>query len=187
MTGRRGLVIAMAVTALAGGLILLAGGRTWGRAVVTAANGAHVTIAVSGHGAEPALPPLGLVLLVLAGALVAARTWMRRIVGGVVVAVGASVIALGVASREDVASSLSSTAQRTYAVAHTGIGATTSGWAIVTVVAGVLAVAAGATTVIVGRRWPALGARYEPPTTSSRPVDESSAWEALDRGEDPTV
>jgi hypothetical protein len=52
---------------------------------------------------------------------------------------------------------------------------------LVAAFAGVVLLAAGVTVLLRGNRWPALGANYE--RTSDRPRD---AWEALDRGVDPT-
>jgi uncharacterized membrane protein (TIGR02234 family) len=61
------------------------------------------------------------------------------------------------------------------------------------VVAGLLGVAAGLLVVVRGRRWPGMGRRYERADAAApRPVvrtDEEraqAAWQALDRGEDPT-
>lgn len=187
MNGRRGLLTAMALAALAGVVALVASGRTWGHAVITTPSETRVSLSVSGHDAEAALPALGIGLIVLAGAILAARRWLRRVIGVVVVVLGGAVIALAVAARDDVASELTSTAQRTYAVADAGVAATTSAWAIATMIAGALAVLAGAATAVVGHRWPALGSRYDAPAARAERAGESSAWDALDRGEDPTV
>jgi uncharacterized membrane protein (TIGR02234 family) len=123
-------------------------------------------------------------LLVLVGAIIAARSWVRRIVGTLVVMTGGATIAVAIASRSDVANELRS---RAFGVAHVTVHSATSGWAVLTLIAGVVAVTAGAMTVIAGPHWPALGARYDAPTRRRSPDDESSNWEALDRGEDPTV
>jgi hypothetical protein len=49
----------------------------------------------------------------------------------------------------------------------------------------VLVGASGLATVLAGHRWPGMGARYErTPRPSGGTTD---AWNALDRGEDPTV
>jgi uncharacterized membrane protein (TIGR02234 family) len=64
-------------------------------------------------------------------------------------------------------------------------------WPVVALVAGVLGVAAGVLAVLRGRRWPGMGRRYERDTGAVPPprTDEDraqAAWQALDRGEDPT-
>jgi uncharacterized membrane protein (TIGR02234 family) len=184
MTGRRGLLIAIVGSAVAGALILIASGRTWGSTVQIAETGRRVPATVSGSAAEPSLPALGIALLVLVGAVIAARSWLRRVVGALVVMTGGAAIAVAVAARTDVASELRT---RAFGVAHVTVQPTTSGWAVLTLCAGVLAVVVGAVTMIIGPRWPALGSRYDAPTPRRSADGDGSSWEALDRGEDPTV
>ncbi|UOY02846.1 Trp biosynthesis-associated membrane protein [Blastococcus sp. PRF04-17] len=72
--------------------------------------------------------------------------------------------------------------------------ATVPSWPTLAVGAGVLAVGAGVLVVLRGRRWPAMGRRYErTPAGAPAPARRSDedraqdAWQALDRGEDPTA
>lgn len=188
MTGRRGYLAALTGCAVSGAVVLIAAGRVWGRAALTTVTGSIDHVSATGHAAEPALSALAIALLVLTAGVIAARGWLRRVVGLVVVAVGASVIALAVAARSDVASDLE---HQAFAVSHSTVPAHTSGWAVVTALAGVLAVCCGALTVLVGARWPALGARYDAIGARGAERDSDrramSEWDALDRGEDPTV
>ena len=188
MTSRRAFVAVLCGCAVSGAVVLLAAGRTWGTASLTTVTGSIDRVSVTGHAAESALPALGVALLVLAAGVIAARGWLRRVVALVVVFVGAAVVALAVASRSDVASALE---HRTFAVAHTSVPAHTSGWAVLTVIAGVVAVGCGALTAVLGSRWPALGSRYEAVGARRAEADAGGAavseWDALDRGEDPTV
>ena len=188
MTSRRGYLAVLAGCLISGVVVLIAAGRVWGRAALTTVTGSVDHVSASGHAAEPALPALAIALLVLTAGIIAARGWLRRIVGLIVVSVGASVVALAVAARSDVASELE---HRTFAVARSSVPAHTSGWAVVTAIAGLLAVLCGALTVLVGARWPALGARYDAAGARGRQGDSDvramSEWDALDRGEDPTV
>jgi len=184
MTGRRGLLIVIFCCGVAGALILLASGRTWGSTLQIAETGRRVPAEVSGSGAEPALPALGVALLVFVGAVLAARSWLRRVVGALVVMTGGAAIAVAIASRSDVAAELRS---RAFGVAHVTVHPTTSAWAVLTLIAGVVAVVAGAITVVSGPQWPALGSRYDAPAPRRQTETDGSTWEALDRGEDPTV
>jgi hypothetical protein len=184
MTGRRGLLAAVTGCLLSGALVLVFAGRVWGRTTLTAATGARIHASVTGRSVAPALPALGLALLVLAGAVVAVRSWLRRLVGLIVVVVGGTAVGIGLTSRHDVAAALG---RHAFAVSHATVHVSLSAWAVGTVIAGALAVAAGALTVIAGARWPALGARYETPAARPTADPASAAWEALDRGEDPTV
>ena len=189
MTGRRGLLAALAGCVAGGALVLLAAGRTWGRASLTAATGAHVSVHVSGRDAESALPALALALLVMAAAVVASRSWLRFFVGLVTVTLGGVVVGLALTSTGDVAAALQ---RRAFGVPAGAVHASLSAWAIVTAVGGAFAVVAGALTVLRGSRWPGLGARYDAPggdgeTTARRVEPATAAWDALDRGEDPTT
>jgi uncharacterized membrane protein (TIGR02234 family) len=58
-------------------------------------------------------------------------------------------------------------------------------WPYVALAGATLLTAAGALAVVRGRGWGAMSARYDAPV-GDRPVNESSLWDALDRGEDPT-
>jgi len=187
-TGRRGLVAALAGCAAGGALVLLAAGRTWGRASLTAQTGAHVSVHVTGRDAESALPAVGLALLVMAAAIVASRAWLRVAVGLVTVTLGGVVVGLALTSSGDVAAALQ---RRAFGVPAGAVHGSVSGWAVVTAVGGGLAAAAGALTVLRGSRWPGMGARYDAPgadaATTARAVEPATAaWDALDRGEDPT-
>lgn len=184
MTGRRGLLVVVVGCLSSGALVLLASGRVWGRATLTAATGARVHESVTGHAVAPALPALGFALLVLAGAVIAVRSWVRRLVGLVVVVVGGAVAGIGLTTHDEIAAALG---RHAFAVQHVAVRVPFSAWAMVTVVAGALAVLVGAATVLVGTRWPALGARYETPAARPQADPDVSTWEALDRGEDPTV
>lgn len=188
MTTRRTFLAVLGGCLIAGAAVLIAAGRTWDRATFRTVTGSVDRVSVSGHAVEPALPALAVALLVLTAGLIAARGWLRRLVGLVIVMVGAAVIALAVASRSDASRAL---AHRTFAVAKTSVPAHTSAWAVLCAVAGAVAVAAGALTVVVGTRWPALGARYDAAgARGGAPSSETKAtseWDALDRGEDPTV
>lgn len=188
--GRRVLATAVVAGAASGVVTWWASGRTWGRASLVAETGARVAVTVTGRSVEPAIAALGLALLVLAGAIVATRGWLRRLVGLVVVVLGGAVIGIAATSGSDVAAALR---QRAFGVAAASVSGGLSGWAVLCIVAAVLAVAVGAATVGWGARWPALGAKYEPPSAPpTRPdpdptMSADAAWAALDRGEDPTA
>ena len=188
MTGRRGLLVAMALDVIAGAMVLLASGRTWGHATYVAQAGAHVAVSATGRNAIAALPALGFALLVLAAAVVASRSWLRFAVGLVTVVLGGIVVGAAVTSTDDVEAALQ---HRAFGVPATAVHASLSGWAVVTAVAGGLAVVAGVMTVFRGSTWPGLGARYDAPSggePTPRPVEPTTAaWDALDRGEDPTT
>lgn len=190
---RRELGSVLAAAAVAGGLALSAGGQSW--ASVTAVRRPPlppVTVAVLGSDAAPLVPAAGLVLLAAAVALLAVRGWGRVVVGllmalagGVLGWSGLRVLLRGLTSAAVSLPGLGGTGDSTVTVhvAHT--------WPVLVLLAGALGVVAGAATVLRGRGWPGMGRRYErdagavaaPRTDEDR---AQAAWQALDRGEDPT-
>jgi len=161
---RRELTLAVVACLAAAGLALLAASRTW--TVETRARPAPLPAVVTGRtGGElvPALPALGLVALAGAGGLVATRGRGRSVLGALLVADG-------------------------LAMAATTAGQLgRSGWPVAGVVAGIVVSAVGVATLARGKSWPALGSGYERPRRSATPREsEADAWDAIDRGIDPT-
>jgi uncharacterized membrane protein (TIGR02234 family) len=186
--GRRELGVAVLGCVVGAALILLSGGRSWAHFSVVQPPLPAVHGVATGHRLAGATTSLGLVVLAAAVALIATRRLGRQLAGTLVVVVGviAVVVALHVAI--DPASSVAGAVAA--ATGRRGVAATTvsvSAWPWLTAVGGLVAAAVGALTVAHGRRWPAMGRRYE--AAASRPVkdDETSMWDALDRGDDPTV
>src|SRR5256885_13570983 len=136
---KRGLLVTVAMTAVAGALLLFASGRTWGAATVGGAGAARQHVSVTGHDVEPALSAIGLALLAMSVALLAARGPLRRIGGLIVVAIGAAALAGAFRARNDVGHKL---ALRVFASSARTIGGTRPAWWLVVVVAGALAIIA---------------------------------------------
>ena len=182
---KRALLGAVLGCAVAGALLLFAAGRTWGSATVRPDGGARQHVSVTGHAVASALPALGLALLALAMAMLAASGVLRRVAGLLVVTVGAAALAVAVRARGDVGHAL---AARVFASRASSVGGDRADWWLLAAFAGALAVAAGAAVVLgVGRRT-GLGARYDAPETAAKAgapaVDD---WDAIERGQDPTV
>ncbi|WFE30523.1 Trp biosynthesis-associated membrane protein [Solwaraspora sp. WMMD791] len=155
-----------------------------------------VEVVRTGADVLPWLPALALVGLAGAGAVLASRGLVRRLIGallavvGVAVLAGAAAVLVGVTPVGRAAAETASTAPHWPALAMAGA---------------LLSTAGGLVTVLRSGGWPAMGARYErtapgttaPGATSTRPAADRRAtsaprstldtWAALDRGEDPTV
>jgi formate hydrogenlyase subunit 3/multisubunit Na+/H+ antiporter MnhD subunit len=139
----------------------------------------------TGHAVEPALPALGIALLVLAVGIIAGRGRIRRLVGLVTALTALGTVAVAILGRGDVSSTLTGKEPGGLGIAvHAGA----NGWWIVALAGGLLALACGAATLAYGPRWAALGAKYEAPQADRAPIAASvDEWDALDRGEDPTT
>jgi len=182
---KRGTLVTVTMTAVAGALLLLASGRTWGAATVGAPGAARQHVSVTGHDVAPALSAIGLALLAMSVALLAARGPLRRIGGLIVVAIGASALAGGFRAHNDVGHKL---AARVFASSVQTVGGSRPAWWIVVVIAGVLAVVAGAATTIGAGQRGGLSSRYDAPATSTdEQAPPTDAWDAIEKGQDPTV
>jgi hypothetical protein len=171
MSPRGRLALVVVACAAAAVLALVAAGRPWEVEVtVRPAPLPELRTGRRGGDLRPWLPALGWVGLAGAGALLATRGVARRVVGGLLVLAGLG-LAIGGGS----------------AVA----GADPSPvWPVLTGLAGLVVTAAGGAAVAGGRHWPAMGARYERPVrepAGGAPDHPEALWDALDRGEDPTV
>jgi len=179
-----GAVVSCAVGAL---LVLLASGRQWAHTTLAdaAGGGGHTALSANGHNVAPSLPALGIALLALSAAILAAKGLMRRIVGVVVVFIAAAAVGVGITARGDVSSALE---HREVGVQGLVVHASANGWWLVATIGGVIAVGAGVFTVVRAEQWSALGAKYDAPSAPKPTKDPAAvAWDALDRGEDPTT
>ncbi len=188
MSPRRARLAGVAASAGGSLLVLLAASRRWASVhPPTAVPGVPAAGAVhlAGSALAPGLVALGLVGLAGAAAVLALGSWWRVATGGLLVAVGACAVALAVHARAPAAV--------TAAVADAGTGLAHpapawTAWPYVAVAGGVVLVVGAMFVAVRGRRWPALGARYDAPAARPRPVDPvAAAWDALDRGHDPTA
>jgi Tryptophan-associated transmembrane protein (Trp_oprn_chp) len=171
-TGRRALAYAVLLCLAGAGLALYAATRTWN--VEVTVRPAPLPELRSAHHGPSWLAPIAVVGLAAAGALIATRGTARRAVGVLLILVGAG---LAVGGGQGLADSRL--------------------WPALCLIGGVAVALAGGLTVARGQTWPGMGARYERSRTapSDRPapaardgsVASTQAWDALDRGEDPTL
>lgn len=205
MTGRRGLLVAVLLSALGGGTAALSGTQRWAGGTVTSVLNA-VPVAVDGGSAAPLATAGGLLGLAAVGALLATRTTGRVLVGLLLVAAGVGTAVAATAFLRDPAGARYTTAGTEgvgVAVVSPGVPGQVhvSAWPWLTCVAAAVLLAAGVSATLGGRRWPALGRRYEPPADGSagqatgapagavaRPRRPGPAvlWDDLDAGRDPT-
>jgi uncharacterized membrane protein (TIGR02234 family) len=184
MTGRRELLVAVALCLLGSALVLLAMSRPW----LTFRLGAVAplpsrTLDLSGARLAPGARVLGFVGLAGVAALPAARGLGRTAVGVLLAAAGVGLALDLVRALSDPAAAVGR-GEPLHDV-HLSAGLQLGGWPYVALLGGVLITAAGLLVVVRGRRWEALSPRYDAPTAKP-PPGESSLWDALDRGEDPT-
>jgi hypothetical protein len=171
-TGRRRLAYAILLCVAGAALALYAATRTW--TVEVTARPAPLPDLRTAHDGPSWLAPIAVVGLAAAGAVLATRGRVRRAVGVLLMLIGAGVAIGG----------------------GTGL-ADGRPWPALCLVGGLAVALAGGLTAARGHTWPTMGARYERsrdapsdrpvPAAQNGPVASTQAWDALDRGEDPTL
>jgi len=149
---------------LLGALVLWgASGLTWATEAVERPGAAVTTIARSGSDIAPELVPLAVLCAAAVAAVVALSGWVRRVLGGILLAAGLGAAWVTVAAR-------GSLPPRGLAL----LGA-------------LLVVAAGVLLLVRGQAMPRLGGSYQTPAAAKRSADpDQDLWRALERGDDPT-
>ena len=190
----RGKLPVLAGIALAGALALVAGSQPW---VSFMLEGTHTVESSTGHEVNPALSPVSIAIVAAALALTIAGPVFRRVLGGLVLLLGAGLVAL---TAGVLASPLRAVAGRITELTGIAGGAAGSGvawsdvspWGYAAAAAGVLAALLGVAVLVLGGRWAAGGRRYDPAGAAARrgagagPPDRISDWDALSDGDDPS-
>ena len=194
--GRRfaGVLLVLALASLG---VLVSYGATWVVALVPVFAGSATEsapareIALTGRDLAPLGAAMGWVGLAAIAALLATRTWGRRVTGAVVLVAGGAAGVTGVAfGLTEVASGGGGTFVAAALGDESAAAATSvsiSAWWVVAVLSGLAMLACGMLALLDGPSWPRLGARYSRPDSQATVPSAAAAWDALDRGEDPTL
>lgn len=177
---RRALVILL----IGAVLLLIASWLPWASAQVPLVDGVDSarTVTVSGRDVSPGVAFAGWIALAGAGGVIATRSWGRVVVGVILTLLGLAAVAASFwfAAVPGPAVEAAAGTATSGAVASVAV----TGWWAMAALGGALVAFAGGWTALAGRRWPSLGQRYQ---RVDRADDPGSAWDALDRGIDPTV
>lgn len=147
-------------------------------------------IALTGRDLVPLGAAMGWVGLAAIAALLATRTWGRRVTGAVVLAAGGVAGVTGVAfAFTEVASGgggafvEAALGSRTDAVPT---AVSVSAWWALAILSGLTVTACGLLALVEGPTWSRLSSRYSR-TQAVGAASAAATWDALDRGEDPTL
>ncbi|MBR8741529.1 Trp biosynthesis-associated membrane protein [Nocardiopsis sp. MG754419] len=183
----------MLAMAAGAALMLAASGRVWVTGLLGAPGPtAPVPVEITGGDLTGALSGLGWAGLAGIAGLYAARSWPRRVVGGLVAACGVFALsALWSATRPDTLTG--AVAGLTGETAGTGEVVGTPDIHVLGPLMGaagaVLLVLSGVAAVVRAPAWPGMGNRYDRdaaprPHQAETPAD---LWKSLDAGDDPTL
>jgi len=196
VTQRRQYLATLLLLAAGGVLGFAAASRPWGSARMPSSLSQATEVTVSGSDLSPVAPALCLVALAAVVAIPAVRRTGRRVVGSILAVLGCGLVVVAGQALLDLDERV-----HTWVADSPGLTGTVDEvsvapwWPVALAVAGIMILAAGVSTVVRGPSWPSMGARYERPGASgperSAGSDEAApdprqAWDALDRGDDPT-
>jgi uncharacterized membrane protein (TIGR02234 family) len=180
--GRRGLGIAVAGCVLSGAVALFGVGRVWLHYTVPRTGLADLRASATGHATAGAAGTLALVVLAGVVVLPATRGLGRRIAGVLIALAG---VGIGYSALLTIAST---TDQLGGPQASTYTDGRATAWPWIALVAGAIGVATGVFAAVASGGWPAMGRRYESAGSAQRgPATETSIWDRLDEGDDPTA
>jgi hypothetical protein len=180
--GRRGLGIAVVGCVLSGGVALLAVGRVWLHYTVPRDGLANLRTAATGHAVAAAAATLALVVLAGVVVLPATKGLGRRVAGVLIALAGLVIGYLAVLTIAFTTDELDVPEASTY------IDGRATAWPWITLVAAAVAVGTGVFAAVASGGWPAMGRRYQSEGAAKRgPATETSIWDRLDEGDDPTA
>jgi uncharacterized membrane protein (TIGR02234 family) len=190
---RREFGVTLAAGAAGAGIVLLAAAQPWAHALfVPAPPLPNSSVTVTGHELVPAANALALAALACLAAVIATRGALRRVAGVLLALLGVLIVAAAPVSvsHAHVAAAAAARSIATAAPAHLAMAAFP--WWAVAAAGGLVIVCAGALAAWRGPRWPAMSGKYDrpggpPPPAGGASRDPAAAWDALDRGADPTV
>jgi uncharacterized membrane protein (TIGR02234 family) len=214
---RREFALVLLLGAVGAGLVVLAARQAWAQAIFTPPHPLPAQdISVTGQQLVPLAGGLALAGLACLAAVIATRSWARRVAGALLAALGAGAL---VAAGAGVSASAVLATARADALSGALGGSTTSGTspggtphgiviagsagqAVITgaswqaaAICGAVAIAlAGLATIWRGPRWPVMSARFDRagqdqgrPPRRVRTGDSATMWESLNRDLDPTA
>ncbi|HEY3926383.1 MAG TPA: Trp biosynthesis-associated membrane protein [Acidothermaceae bacterium] len=180
--GRRALGIAVTGCVLSGAVALFAVGRVWLHYTVPRTGLADLRATATGHTTAGAAGTLALVVLAGVVVLPATRGLGRRIAGVLIALAGVGIGYLAILTIASTTDRLDGSQASTYTEGRA------TAWPWIALVAGAIAIATGVFAALASGGWPAMGRRYESAGSAHRgPATETSIWDRLDEGDDPTA
>lgn len=179
---RPGLGATVIALLIGGGGAFWALRRTWARATVDGGGLPDSKVSVTGAAAHGGATGLALVAGVCALGVLAASPRIRRWIGVLAALCAVGAIGLVVTGGASMSAARDEAAGKLTGTVHVWHPTTAEP---LTLAALVVALAAAVRVVVAGPSWPAMGRKYEAPSTA-RDATDDDMWKTLDRGEDPT-
>lgn len=192
----RSKLVLLAVIAAAAAVALYGATQHWVTLSLEPGAAAFEQLEVTGHEINQSLSPIAIAALAAALALTIAGKIFRRILGALVLLLGAGIVAIAASAFADSqAAAARKLAEATGLSGGAEAGLVTatdaSPFIVLTLCAGLALCLFGALVLIVGGRWKQGGRKYESEATQRQPneneePDRISDWEAMNDGVDPS-
>ncbi|MDX6266482.1 MAG: hypothetical protein QOD70_1222 [Frankiales bacterium] len=194
MNPRRELWTAVLLCLLGSGLVLLGVTRGWATAPESSLTIKRVSTPLPGTLVAADVRALGFVGLAAVVAIAATKSWGRLVVGVLAAIAGvATVVLVARLLHDDLGARLATahaqcqgqcvlSGQQAHPALHLV-------WPWATLLGGLVMAGGGLLVTARGRRWAALSSSYQVPAAreTELPATDKGAWDALDRGHDPTA
>ena len=187
---RREFSLALAAGAAGAGIVLLAAAATMGTCVVRARRRRCRSLASPLLGTNwcPPRTHSGSPRLACLAAVIATRGVVRRVAGVLLALLGVLIAAAATMSVRHAHVAAAAAARSLATAGAPRLTMAAFPWWAAAAVGGLLIVAAGVLAAWRGPRWPGMSGRYDRPGGPPQATgDPAAAWDALDRGTDPTV
>lgn len=196
----RSKAISITVIVLAAAVALAAATQSWLEIGLVEGAAAVSHLSVTGQKLNPSLSPVALAVLAAALVLTIAGPVFRRVLGGLLVLLGAGVAALGFLALTDPHEEPNAAVAEVTGIAGAAQqalirSAEITAWPAVVAVAGAVVAVAGVAVLLLGGGWRTGGRKYEAQTaryagaagaTDGGEPDRIAEWDALSDGDDPT-
>ena len=185
----------LAGIAIAGAVALYSATQAWVSLTLAEGAAAFGQLEVTGQQVNQSLSPVAIAALAAALALTIAGKAFRRVLGVLVLLLGAGLGAIAVTvMRDPAAAATGRLAEVTGLAGSAQAGLVTSTqmspMVVLALGAGVLLVLLGALVMLFSGRWKTAGRKYEADSGAARPAsaepDRISDWESLNAGDDPS-
>ena len=182
--------------AVAGGLALYAATQIWVTVSLAVGAAAADSLVVTGQQVNQSLSPVAIAALASALVLTIAGKVFRRVLGVLIMLLGAGIAAIAWSVLQAPESSIAGPLAEVSGIAGSAQGGLVTGVSLsflvtLTLIAGALLVLLGVLVVILSGRWKAAGRKYEaeaaPQKRQDQEPDRISDWEAQNSGDDPSI
>lgn len=184
---------ATVLAATAASALLAGATRTsWIHATAPDLTGTVQQVEVMGAEAAPAVLALSLAAIAASLATSLSSAWLRFLTGPVLIAAGAGAAFAAYSAAQAPQDAAGSAVASATGVLGAAVQAEATAWPLLTLIPALAVAVVGVLVLVVGRTWP-TGSRYRsaalaaPARRGDPAEDPAAAWDALTRGEDPSI